>query len=542
MRAAVYARKSSDNEAGVARQVDLGRDFIRTRGWTLDATHVYQDNDVSGATFDRPGLNALLAAIAQKPMPFDVLVMMDASRLGRDMEETLPLQGRITRAGVRIFHYQDGQELLLTTPVQKLIASVANFSHEDFRYQIRLKTTQALKKKAEQGHAVAGRIFGYTNHEVTDATGKRTHVELRINDAEAEVVRRVFTWCADGHGIREIAKRLNAEGIPAPRARHTCTVTCKHKPFTGTWMATTITALLNRQIYAGHRRWSNVDESMPALEIVSDDLWTRAQRRRAKTRQQHSGYRRPNGQLAGRQETPTPHLLSGLLECGGCGSSLIASSRVNKDRSVRRYYVCSRTYKQGSGKCKHLVPYAGITDAVLGHFSRLTPHLIEQMIADEYDRWLAEVRALDGQRGALVQERDRLDAELARLAEGVAAGGQLPALLKAIETKQADRDMVAAQLEHAQGSEEAIKAILAQWSSRLPTLSAASIGGLGAVLRAGPSGRRMLRALLPNPVRVTPMYGEDGAWQGWRYDGEAYLGRLAGSLTCHQRTESVRIS
>ncbi|HKA60910.1 MAG TPA: recombinase zinc beta ribbon domain-containing protein, partial [Methylomirabilota bacterium] len=283
-------------------------------------------------------------------------------------------------------------------------------------------------------------------------------------------------------------------------------------------------------------------EAMPALQIVSAELWTRAQQRRAKTRQQHSGYRRPNGQLAGRQETPTPHLLSGLLECGACGSSLIASSRVNKDGSVRRYYVCSRTYKQGSGKCRHLVPYDRITDSVLSHFSRLTPHLIEQMIADEYDRWLAEVRALDGQRAALVQERDRLDAELARLAEGVAAGGQLPALLKAIETKQAHRDTVAAQLERAQGAEEAIQATLAQWSSGLVTLSAASIGGLGAALQAGPSGRRMLRALLPNPVRVTPMYGEDGAWQGWRYDGEAYLGRLAGSLTCHQRTESIRIS
>src|SRR5713101_1379845 len=163
MHAAIYARKSSDNEAGVARQVELARDFITVQKWTVAVPHVYTDNDVSGATFDRPGLNALLAAVAAKPQPFDVLVVMDASRLGRSQEETLPLQLRITRAGVRIFHYQDGQELLLSTPVQKLVASVANFSHEDFRFQIQAKTRAALRKKAEQGHVAGDKVYGYRN-------------------------------------------------------------------------------------------------------------------------------------------------------------------------------------------------------------------------------------------------------------------------------------------------------------------------------------------------------------------------------------------
>ena len=105
MRAAIYARKSTDNEQGVDRQVELAKDFIATHpDWTVAEGHIYRDNDISGATFNRPGLNAMLAALRAQPRAFDVLVMMDASRLGRDMEETLPLQGTITRAGVRIWH------------------------------------------------------------------------------------------------------------------------------------------------------------------------------------------------------------------------------------------------------------------------------------------------------------------------------------------------------------------------------------------------------------------------------------------------------
>src|SRR5215471_11041251 len=67
----------------VPEMVGLSKDFIASKGWTLAEGCTFTDNDVSGATFDRPGLNALLAALAMKPRSFDVLVMMDASRLGR---------------------------------------------------------------------------------------------------------------------------------------------------------------------------------------------------------------------------------------------------------------------------------------------------------------------------------------------------------------------------------------------------------------------------------------------------------------------------
>jgi len=395
-----------------------------------------------------------------------VLVMMDASRLGRDMAETLPLQLRIVGAGCHVFHYQDGQELLLDTPTQKLVASVSNFAAEDYRYQVKIKTTDALRKKAQQGHAVGGRIYGYDNHPVTGPSGERTHSELRINERESAVVRRVFRMASEGYGIRSIATRLNEEGIPAPRSRHVCTPGCKHKKtFHGSWMATTITVLLNRELYQGRRRWGSVELEAPGLRIVDEELWRRTQQRRAKTREKHAGYRKPNGQLMGRPETPTPHLLGGLLQCA-CGSSMVATSRVNKSGTVRRYYACARSYKQSAGSCGHLLNYAAITDAVLSHFEKLTIPVIEQMVEDEYDRWLAEFRGIGGQRAMLLEERDRLDQELARLAEAVATGGQLPALLKAIEAKQAQRDAAAAKIEHSEGSEEAIRAMLAKWSNR----------------------------------------------------------------------------
>src|SRR5689334_24771214 len=112
------------------------------------------------------------------------------------MEETLPLQGRITRAGVRIFHYQEKQELLLSTPVQKLVASGANFSHEDFRYQIQLKTASALRKKWEQGHVPCGKVYGYRNVKLGVVGDRHNHVLRESDPAEADVVQRILETTA----------------------------------------------------------------------------------------------------------------------------------------------------------------------------------------------------------------------------------------------------------------------------------------------------------------------------------------------------------
>ena len=54
----------------------------------LDA-HVYADDGVSGAEFDRrPGFLRLLEALRQRPRPFDVLLITDKDRLGREQYET----------------------------------------------------------------------------------------------------------------------------------------------------------------------------------------------------------------------------------------------------------------------------------------------------------------------------------------------------------------------------------------------------------------------------------------------------------------------
>src|SRR5262245_20117373 len=94
MIAAIYARKSTeqagvgDEEKSVIRQVEHARAYAEKRSWTVDEAHVYVDDGISGAVFGsrRPGLARLLNALSPRP-PFQVLVMSEESRLGREQIE-----------------------------------------------------------------------------------------------------------------------------------------------------------------------------------------------------------------------------------------------------------------------------------------------------------------------------------------------------------------------------------------------------------------------------------------------------------------------
>jgi len=58
------------------------------RGWTVDDSHTYVDDGISGAEFlKRPGFLRMMNALKPRP-PFEVLVMSEESRLGREAIET----------------------------------------------------------------------------------------------------------------------------------------------------------------------------------------------------------------------------------------------------------------------------------------------------------------------------------------------------------------------------------------------------------------------------------------------------------------------
>src|SRR5688572_30706631 len=92
MRCAIYARYSSDLQraTSIEDQIRVAREYADQQGWTVDDTRIYTDAGISGASIDgRPGFQALMAAAAVQPKPFDVLLVDDSSRVARDIADAI---------------------------------------------------------------------------------------------------------------------------------------------------------------------------------------------------------------------------------------------------------------------------------------------------------------------------------------------------------------------------------------------------------------------------------------------------------------------
>lgn len=109
MIAAVYARKSTeqagvpDEQRSIARQIEHATAYAHQKGGTVDDASVFVDDGISGAECaNRPGYLRLLNALKPRPA-FQVLVMSEESRLGREGIETAYALKQLVQAGVRVF-------------------------------------------------------------------------------------------------------------------------------------------------------------------------------------------------------------------------------------------------------------------------------------------------------------------------------------------------------------------------------------------------------------------------------------------------------
>src|SRR5262249_30409977 len=122
-----------------------------------------------------------------------------------------------------------------TSEVQTIFGSLAA-SFE--RRRVRQRTYDALRRRAEAGAVTGNRVFCYRNVR----QGTTGYVYREIDEAEAAIVRQIFTLYAEGDGHIRIAKRLNADGVPAPRS--------------GSWDPSGVREILRRELYAGRPTWN----------------------------------------------------------------------------------------------------------------------------------------------------------------------------------------------------------------------------------------------------------------------------------------------
>ncbi len=339
--------------------------------------------------------------------------------------------------------------------------SAVNFAAEIERERVRQRTYDAMLRKARAGHVTGGWTFGYRNVEIVGSDGRRSHVERKIDPIQADVIRQIFQLSADGYGMKAIAKRLNADRAPSPRAQ---------QGRSQSWAPSSVRAALFRRLYAGeivwnqtrkrNTAWGHTDQKgrpeadwirvpAPALRIVSDDLWQRAHAQLEAARGVY--LKGTNGQAFGRPAlgNPSRYLLTNLAQCYRCGGTLQACSRSHSETARRRFYGCSAYHDRGRTVCPNGrdVPMSEANEIVIE--ALLDDVLDDSMLNDAIQEALQILQGDDvSDRAARVDgEIAKVDRERTRLVSAIAAGGQLSGLVEALQPRERQRQGLEAQRE-----------------------------------------------------------------------------------------------
>ncbi|MEP6935475.1 MAG: recombinase family protein, partial [Nitrospirota bacterium] len=476
----------------------------------------------------------LMNAVKAKPT-FQLLVMSEESRLGREAIETSYALKQIIDAGVRVFLYLTDTERKLETAMDKLMNSIEGFGSEVKRERASVRTHDAMLRKAKAGYVTGCKVYGYDNVDIAGPCGERSHVVRKINVDEAKVVRRLFESYADGtYGLAGLAKALNAEGVPPP-----------HGDQHG-WCPTAIRDMLRRELYSGVVVWNRTQTIMrggtkasrqrpesewarlphnPELAIIPSALWVRVQ---ALTERRRGAYARlKNGRLIGRPtgaDLRSDYLLSGLAMCSLCEGSLVMQKRIRNP--LNNTYMCLRHAKRGLCPNALHVKQSVLDQAVL---QALVNQLDESMIADAVTVALEQLRqaATSDDQSGLSRALASIEGKIYRYVTAIGDGKATESVyveLRRLEAEKAGIQARLANLDRIVSLDP--KRVACDLRERVKDIK-------GVLARNVPQARPMLRRLLQDeivngryvPGRIRCMPFEDKRGRGYEVTA---IGNYAG--------------
>lgn len=345
--------------------------YVVEQDWQLIETYV--DDGYSGGNFNRPGFQRMMQDVQRGLI--NVILTKDMSRFGRDYIEV----GRYTehvlpQFDCRLVALHDGMDTDLEASLDFI--PFKNLFNDFYLRDCSRKAKGAQRVMAEHGKFCGSRApYGYV-------LAHNEQKSLVVDDAAAEIVRRIFALRINGVGPRAIARMLNAEGVKSPSVH--CGVFAGPKASNGLpplWNDGGLRKILSNEAYIGNmvqhktesrshktkqRRQMTQDEYIRVQgthePIIDAETWRLCQAAINVDRRVRSS------------KDDKPHLFAGLLLCADCGHALRAAPKPNKDGSRYVRYVCGRYASGGKSACtSHSIREDTLCEIVRQDIRRLVP-------------------------------------------------------------------------------------------------------------------------------------------------------------------------
>lgn len=331
--AVIYARVSTTRQADdglpVAGQVERGQ----KKAEALEATVVREfiDAGISGRTDARPAFRDAVAYC--KAYQVDYFICWSTSRFARNKLDAAMHKRDLEKAGCRVVYVS--VDIDNRTDSGWMTESILEIFDEHYSRQVSTDTLRSMMKNARDGYFNGGRVpFGYR----TSPDGKRKRLE--IDPEDAEIVRDVFKWCAEGCGAKTISMRLNEQGR-------------LHR--TAEWQKNTVAYLLKSWCYAGYTVF-NRKNGLTGKERPFEDWIVTESHEGIVSKEVFMSVQNIIGERAPAEGGGSPHsnfVFTGLLKCGRCGSAMQTESAKGNGGKYH-YYNCSASLRGKSCKSRRI--------------------------------------------------------------------------------------------------------------------------------------------------------------------------------------------
>jgi len=422
MRTAAYARVSTLNQAQtqtIEQQLDRLQAHAQQQGWELRSENVFRDDGFSGASLNRPGLDALRDRV--KAGEVDQVLIIAPDRLARKYVHQVLLLEEFEQLGC---------------PVVFLDRPMSHDPHDQLLLQIRGAVAEYERtliadrmRRGRQARLRAGTLLPWTHLPYgyrVDLARPRNPSGVSIDPVAGAIVAELFAaYLADGATLGSLADELHRQGLSSPTGKaywrpQSIRVILGNPTYTGQVYAGryhTQTAQTRRSaLHPVSQRGQSTRRTQPELwqlvthipALVSQEIFERVQTKLAQ-----------NQKLASRNNRVHPYLLRGLVGCGHCRTG--CSGRGSKGNY--QYYVC-RTKGQ-AGELQHertcpgrLFPAQQLDELVWTDLCELLTHpqQVEQALARaQAGAWLPQ--ELQARRENLRRGQASLDRQLERLGD-----------------------------------------------------------------------------------------------------------------------------
>lgn len=365
----IYVRLSRDDErAGESLSIEnqkmLLTKYVADKGWKLHG--IYVDDGISGTTFEREGVQRLLAD-AQNGV-INTIVVKDLSRFGRNYIQVGQYIDYIFPSfGIRFIAVSDNIDTAGANSTAMDMMPITNIFNEWYAANTSRKvraifTANAKIGKSNMSHAPYGYLFGNDN--------KRTYV---VDMEVRGIVERIFEMRAKGISPGRIAETFNGEKILTPhdylvkqtgkylsaKSHHLWTQLCVRKilqnpAYIGNLALqrrTTVSYKNHKAVLRPEEDWIVTENAHPA--IISKELWDRV-------REVEKSVSRGK-----KTRTGFVHPLSGFMYCADCGSKMkleyYSLKKNGKKSDIVYAFNCGGHKRYGKSFCfSHYVKAADI--------------------------------------------------------------------------------------------------------------------------------------------------------------------------------------